>query len=165
MEIRFPALAGEVDLAIYPRGEEGGSLPEALPSGAEAKLARVSATAASAVAFLRDATEVPTGVSEFNARYRVMTLAHRTGKFEIEPALAERMLRWPVGATAPHSVLAWRDPFGLHVQARLPGPPNWTAVSHFEAMAEDLSVRVPAGQTAAVAPGLLDRVVGRLLGS
>src|SRR5579863_10046233 len=113
---RFPALGGQVDLAILPRTPEepGNRLPASpVPAGIESRIAAFSgSTAASAIGFLGHAREAPTGLAAFDA------------------ALAERILNWPTDSTAPRSVLAWRDPFGFHFEARFPAQPNWAAVSY-----------------------------------
>jgi hypothetical protein len=75
------------------------------------------------------------------------------------------MLHWPAGAIAPHSMLIWRDPFGLHVQARLASPPNWTTISCLLDLADDVVGRVPPAVPVSTPPGFLDRLVARLLRS
>jgi hypothetical protein len=166
LAVRFPMLAGEVDFALVPREPEvhDSALPRpAIPAGVEARLASLSGAAGSAVGFLQNACELPTGDPSFDAAYQVFALPRRGRVPPVNAVLAERMLRWPSGAVAPHSVLVWRDPFGLHCRARLLAPPNWATVSYFLGVAEDCSECVPPGMSLATPPTLLDRMITRLL--
>jgi hypothetical protein len=36
----------------------------------------------------------------------------------------------------------WRDPFGFHVQARLPAPPNWVTLHRLIDLAADIARRL-----------------------
>jgi len=150
LDVRFPALGGETDLAVVPRGKEG----------------RDSArSAAGAIGFRRSPVELASGCPTFDAAYQVFVLPGRTKQAPVDGALAERILHWPTAATAAHSVLAWRDSFGLQLQARLPGPPNWDAVPYFLAVAEDFVARVSPPVTPAAPAGFVERVVARLMRS
>src|SRR5271165_7169233 len=57
LALRFLTLGGEPDFAVIPRDGEGNGLPwgEAVPAGIESRIVVFSGTAASDVAFLRDA--------------------------------------------------------------------------------------------------------------
>jgi hypothetical protein len=166
--LRFPSLAGEVDLAVFPRDSDGrGSalLSPPLSPDVQAKVAAFSGTAASAAGFFRDAQALPSGFPAFDAAYQIMARPERVLQTPIDVALAERLLRWPADAIAPHSVLAWRDPFGLHFQARMPEPPNWASLAYFLSLAEDFSARLPAPAPSPSPRGILDRIVARFLRS
>ena len=147
--LRFPLLGGETDLAVLPReGQGGGS--RRLGSGA--------------AGFFRGARDLASGLPAFDAAYQVLAGPRQIHQPPIEPALAERILQWPADAIAPHSVLAWRDPYGFEVQARLPAPPNWATVSYFIALADDLITRVPPPVKSMAPHTLVDRLIGRFLG-
>ena len=120
--------------------------------------------AARAVGFFREAGELPSGVAAFDAGYQVQVLPSQIRQPPVDPSLADRILHWPADAVAPHSVLAWRDPYAFHVQARLPGPPNWAAVSYFVALADDFIARVLPSVTSSP-PGFIDRLIDRFLRS
>ncbi len=120
--LRFPSLGGEPDLAVLPRDSNGhGSalLGSAIMPEAESRVAAFSGLAARAVGFFRDAGELPSGVAAFDAAYQVLVLPRQIRQPPVDPTLADRILHWPADAVAPHSVLAWRDPYAFHVQARL----------------------------------------------
>jgi hypothetical protein len=87
------------------------------------------------------------------------------GQLPVDTALAGRILSWPADAIAPHSVLAWRDPFGLHIHARLPAAPNRATVTYFVSLAEDFCARIPAPAMSPAPSGFVDRVVARFLRS
>lgn len=164
----FPTLGGQEDFAIEPR-EAGSrrsvSLGPAMPAGAEHRLAAFSEVFAHKIGFYREATELLTGVPAFDAAYRILALPHRLRQSPIDTAFAERILYWPADAIRPHSMLSWRDPYGLHIEARLPAPPNWAAVSHLAALGEDLVPRVPPPVLSPPGRTLLDRTLDRLLKS
>jgi len=167
LSLRFPTLAGEVDLAVFPRDQHDRLKifsPRISPE-AQAKLAALSGTAASVLGFLREAQEFPAGVPEFDATYRVMALPTRVTASPVDAALAQRLLHWPADAIKPHSVIAWRDPFGLHVQVRLPSTPNWPTVAYFVAVAEDFARHLPPPVGGSEPHGFVDGLVARLLGS
>ena len=159
--MRFPGLGGDADVAILPR-EPGDQRITHLASQAtpaiQARVAAFSGAIASGAAFLRDAHEIPTGLPAFDAAYSVLALPQRPLSPPIDPALAERLLHWPQDAIAPHSLLAWRDTFGFHVEARLPTTPNWETVSYFIALAEDVSLRIPPPTGSTAPKGILDKL-------
>ena len=160
LNMRFPGLGGETDLAIVPR--DGKSLfTAAVPAGVEAGIARFSGTLAGAARFLREAHEVPSGVAEFDAAYEVRVRGD--GLAPVDAALAGRILDRPADAVAVHSMIAWRDPFGFHCNARLAGPPEWAIVDWLVEVGEECAGRLPAAVSGAAPTGLVDRVVGWFL--
>lgn len=159
LDLRFPALGGETDIVILPRG--GGPLPSALPAAIEARIAKFSGTLAGAARFLRDAHEVPSGVVAFDAAYEVR--AKQDACPTVDAGLAERILSWPADAVAPHSMVAWRDPFGFHLNARLPGPPNWATVAWLASVGEECTARLPAVVAMPPPSGWVDRVIAGFL--
>ena len=167
-KLRIPVLGGEVDLAMLPRGATGsGSATkpanlQAVPPAVEARVAAFSGTAASAIRFFQESTEAPSGDANFDSAYRVLTLSPNASHSLVDAELAKHMLHWPADAMTPHSLLAWRDPFGFHLLARLPGPPNWPTVSYFTSLAEEFSARVPAPQISPRPVGLVDRIVAHI---
>ena len=166
--LRVPTLGGEVDLAVLPRNLDGrgAAFPAAsISPEAQARVAAISGTAASALGFCRAARELPSGLTAFDTAYQVLALPHQIRQPPIDAPLAERYVHWPVGAVAPHSVLAWRDPFGFHLQARLPAPANWVTVSYFLALAEDFCARLPSAATSPAPAGFLDRLIARFVGA
>lgn len=166
LSLRFPALAGEVDVAVLPRDStgHGGTLRAPhLSREAQARLASFSGTAASAAGFLRDAQEVPSGLPEFDAAYQVLAPPARVSPPPVDAALAQRLRHWSADALAPHSVLAWRDPFGFHVQARLPSTPDWATLTHFITLGEDFAARLPAPSGGSAPQGFVDAMVARFL--
>ena len=76
--LRFPTLGGEMDFAVLPRelGDSGSKLgrPEMFLPAVETRVANFSGVAAEAVAFLRDARDLPSGVAAFDAAYQVFVL-------------------------------------------------------------------------------------------
>ena len=166
--LRIPALGGEVDFAILPRDSDGRDFAlagSAVPPGVENRLAALSGAAASAIGFFRDAREFQSGLSAFDAAYHILALPRHISHPPVDPALAGRFLSWPADAIAPHSVLAWRDPFGFHIHARLPGTPNQATVTYFVALAEDFCARIPAPAMSPAPSGFVDRLVARFLRS
>lgn len=135
----FPALGGAADIAIEPRGTAAG--------------------------LLQDSREVATGDTAFDAAYRVLVSGPPPARPPVDSALAARILDWPVDAVALHSMLVWRDAFGLHLQARLPATPNWPVVSYWLSLAEELIARIPPPTPAAAPPGIVDRLAARLPGA
>jgi len=143
----LPELGGEVDLVVMPR--EGGmeevmQAARGIPPGILAGVARFSANAARAMAFPRVAQEAPSGCKAFDDAYQVLTVKGSQEQPPITGILAEHLLRWPPQAAAPHSILAWRDGTGLHLQVRLPSQPTWDHVKHLQALGEDLGEVLPA---------------------
>jgi len=164
LHLRVPLLAGEVDLAILPReGNNSSPLGAGIPPGIKSRAAALSTAFASAAVFFRDSKELLSGLPAFDAAYHVLVLPSRFTHPLLDSALAARVLHWPAEAMAPHSVLAWRDPFAFHLLAQLPGPPNWPAVTHFLSIAEDLCARLPAPAAPAAPPTFADRLVARIL--
>jgi hypothetical protein len=165
LALRFPALGGEPDFAVMPRDSEGHGLPrgQAIPAGIESRIAAFSGAAASDIAFLRDAREHPSGLAAFDAAYQVLAPPRQIVQPPVDPGFATCILQWPVDAVAPRSVLAWRDPVALHLQFRLPGPPNWSTVAYAAKLGEDLTVRVPPPVMQAAPRGLLDKLIARFL--
>jgi hypothetical protein len=159
--LKFPTLAGEPDVAILPREDKPGAVKalaaQATPE-ATAKIAKFSGTAADAVEFLRDAPESPSGVAEFDRVYQVTAPNNHFRAPLVDANLAKRILEWPPNAVKAHSVLAWRDRFGLHFQARLAGPPNWETIRYFLEVSEALTQRIPAGSVPSEAHGIVDRL-------
>jgi hypothetical protein len=164
--LRFPILAGETDLTVMPRDPAGHCSPrleDTVASGVQARVAAFSEAAAGAIGFFQFAREFPSGLPAFDAAYQVLALPRQIRQSPLDPALAERILHWPADAIAPHSVLAWRDPFGLCLQARLPATPNWATVCYFLVLAEDFCVRLPAPEVSPAPRGFLDRLIARVL--
>lgn len=141
LDLRFPEHGGETDVAILPRDRN--PLPiVALSPTVEARIARFSGTLAGAARFLRDAHELRTGVAEFDAAYEVRV--RQTGSPPVDAPLAGRILHWPADAVTPHSIVAWRDPFGFHFNARLPEPPNRATAVWLTSLGADCAARLPA---------------------
>jgi hypothetical protein len=160
-----PQLASESDLAIQPREQavpgytsRGGI---AMP-GLEAKLGAVSRVLASDARLYRDGRELTTGISDFDAAYKIQVLPEGIHQAPVDAGFARRWLHWPPAAIAPHSLMAWRDPLGLHLQARLPGPPNWATVSYFLELAAELANRLPASPLPTTPRTPADRIAARL---
>ena len=158
-------LGGEVDLALVPRDKahRGAKLGTPLPPKVDARVAAFSGTIASALEFFQRAEERPSGLAEFDAAYEVLVRREQFMEGPVDEALARKILSWPAETVAAHSMLAWRDAFGFHVQARLPGPPNWSTVSYMASLAEELCARVPAGVKSAVPPTFVDRAIEKIL--
>jgi hypothetical protein len=168
MGLQFPALGGEVDLLILPRGPGGnGSVLRApsLPAEMRARVTSRSSSVASAAGFLRSAQEMPSGLPAFDAAYQILAISGQTRERPLGAPFAERLLHWPAEAIHPHSMLVWRDPLGLVVQVRLPGPPNWATVSYFLALAEDFAERLPPPAVPPAPPGFVERLLARCLRS
>jgi hypothetical protein len=164
----FQNLGGEVDFAVLPRTTGANSsvaVSSNLSIRVDSRLGRFSTTLASAVEFFRHARELPSGNPAFDNAYQVLALPNQIQQSPLDATLVDRVLHWPANAIAPHSVLAWRDPFGLHVEARMPGPANWAAVSYFVGLAEDLCARLPGPLVPAQSPKFLDRIINRVLTS
>jgi len=164
--LKFATLGGDTDLALLPRdGEIPGSpsIGAATPLEAASRVAAISGVLGSAVEFFRHAEELPSGHPEFDARYRILVSPQQFRQPLIDSALAERILQCPSDAIAPHSVLAWRQPFAFEVEARLLGPPNWSTVSWLISLANDLIARVPPVVKSVAPHGFVDRLIDRLL--
>jgi hypothetical protein len=166
LALQIPVLGGEVDLAVLPRNldRRGSTFPTAnISSEAQARIASFSGTVASAIGFFRTARVLPSGSAAFDATYQILALPHQMRQSPIDAALAERFLHWPATAIAPVAEVAWRDPFGFHLQARLPATPNRATISYFLALAEDFCARLPEAATSPAAVGLLDRLIAKLV--
>jgi hypothetical protein len=175
-KLRIPVLGGELDLAMLPRDSAApgpASKPasfQAIPPATElaiepaveARVAAFSGTAAGAIHFFQESREAPSGDANFDSAYRVLTLSPNASHPLVDAELAKRMLRWPADAITPHSLLAWRDPFGFHFLARLPAPPNWPTVSYFTSLAEEFSACVPAPEISRGPVGVVDRIAARI---
>ncbi len=164
--LRFPMLGGETDLVILPpNNEEHGtwSLGAAIPPEIQSRIAAFSATLGGIVGFFRDAQELPSGFAAFDSVYKVLALTKHIQQSPIESALAHRILQWPTGTIAPHSVLALRDPFAFEFQARLPGPPNAATVLYFLSLATDLIAQLPPPRPLATPTGLVDGLLSSIL--
>ncbi len=171
-KLRIPVLGGTVDLAMLPRDSTTpGSaskpanlqaIPPAVEMAIQARVAAFSGTAAGAIHFFQESSEAPSGDANFDSAYRVLTLSPNASHSLVDAELAKRLLHWPVDAMTPHSLLAWRDPFGFHLLARLPAPPNWPTVSYFTSLADEFSARVPAPEISPGPVGVVDRVAARI---
>ena len=160
----IPGLAGDADFSVMPRDPAKPSAaihPSDISSEVQASVGRVSGALAGELQFLGNSQEVPSGSTEFDTAYKTLIVPRQFSRTLVDARLAEQMLNWPKDAVTPHSVLAWRDPFGVHVQARLPGPSNWAAVLHLLSIAEQFSMRLPAPLPSPSPRTLLDRVVAR----
>jgi hypothetical protein len=163
LTVRFPSLAGQTDFAILPRDPIEDRNLDILASSAIRDFGSLRGSmGASAIAFVHNAHELRTGLTEFDNRYRVLTMGPAV---PADVSLAARILNWPAKAMIPHSVLAWRDPFAFRVQARLPGPPPWSTVEHLLLIAFDLADQIPTPQTCLVPSGRLDRFLNFLFNS
>lgn len=176
LDLRFPTLAGEQDFSIEPRERSSlastspasvpprtGSLGPSMPEGVESRVAAFSDVFAGEIGFYRQARELPSGLPAFDAAYRILVLPEQIRRSPVDAALADRMLNWPAKAIRPHSLLCWRSPYGIHLQARLPGPPNWATVSYLLALGEEMIARIPPPELAAAPRTLIDRVVARFM--
>jgi hypothetical protein len=126
-------------------------------------VAAFSGAIASGLEFFRNSRELPSGLAAFDAAYEVLVLPQQIQDSPVDAALGQRLMNWPANAIPPHSVLAWRDAFGLHLEARLPAPPTWGNASYLAAVGEELCARVPAPQGSAVPLTLFDRALGWIL--
>ena len=164
--LRFPSLGGEMDFALAPRDSGGlgiSALASRLSPGARSRMAALSGAGASAAEFFRDARGLPARLPAFDAAYQVWVRPAQSPHPHIDRALAERVVHWSADAIAPHSMLAWRDPFGFHIEARLPATPNWPTISYFLSLAEDLALRLPAPTATSAPSGFVDKFATRFL--
>lgn len=167
LAVRFPELAGDPDVAILPRGKARGEsldMQSRFSQDLQARVAAVSGLAASALRLWLEGKETPSGVAAFDEAYRVLRLDVSWQPL-VDAKLAERIVTWPTDAYALHAMLAWRDPFGFHVEARLPAPANWATICYVVELAEDLSLRLPAGKMPGPPKGILDELLARFLGA
>ena len=154
LNLRFRTLGGETDIALTPR--DGKPLPRPLPPAVEARIGRFSGKLAGTSKFLRESQEAPTGMAEFDALYELR--ATPDARNAVNAALAEHILHCPADAVTPHSVVAWRDPFGFHFHTRLPVDPNWVTVAWLAGSGEEFVSRLPAVVAAPVPSGWVDRI-------
>src|SRR5690242_11856751 len=163
LSLRFPELAGEPDVAVLPRNAGGRDFaPRGVSPELQARVEAYSGLAASAIRLLQEGKETPSGVATFDAAYRVLRLGVSWQPL-VDAKLAERIIAWPTEAYALHALLAWRDPFGFHVHARLPAPPNWATICYVVELAEDLCARLPAGKIAGPPKGMVDQFLAGIL--
>lgn len=166
MGLTVPCLGGLTDFAILPRGPHefnGGGLASMLSPALQNKVARFSGTLAGAAEFLREASEFPTGLPAFDTKYQILSRPERVCGSTIGNRISEGILEWPPDSVVPRALLIWRDPFGLHLIARLPGPPNWLTVAHFVELASDLCARIPVPEKGPAPRGFVDRLAARFL--
>ena len=166
VRLRFPKLAGDVDVAVIPRDAGGRKADITAPHfsrQAQTRLAAFSGTAASAFGFLENAQETPSNLPEFDSAYHVLGQGHF--QTPIDSALADRMMHWPADTVAAHSILAWRDPFGVHFEARLPRTPNWATINYLVSLAGDFCGRLPPPVTSPTRRGFVDRLLAPFLRS
>lgn len=164
--LQFPTLAGRADLSILPRdaARRGSTQIESdiLPALAD-RVAKFSQVAAETNGLLQAGREFPSGLPAFDRAYQTLVLPERLAQSPVDAALADRILHWPEDTITPHSLLVWRDPAGLHFQARLPAPPTWTTVCYFLTLAGDLCLRLPAPDVPVTEPTIADRLIARVL--
>lgn len=134
-----------------------------MPDGVESRVAAFSEVFAGEIGFYRHASELPSGQPAFDAAWRILVLPERIRRSPVDAALADRMLNWPANAIRPNALLCWRSPYGIHLQARLPGPPNWQTVSYLLALGEEIITRVPPPEMSQAPHTLIDRVVARFM--
>jgi hypothetical protein len=165
LTMRFPDLAGEPDVAILPRnaGRESGVTLRGVSPDIQAKVAAFSGLAASAIRLMREGKESPSGWAAFDKVYQVCSLGVSWQPL-VDARLGQRIVTWPSELVALHTLLAWRDPFGFYVEARLPAPPNWATICYAVSVAEDLCGRLPAGRTVDQPKGIVDQLVMGILG-
>lgn len=163
LSLGFPELAGEPDVAVLPRSAAGRDIaPRGVSPEMQARVEAFSGLAASAIRLLQEGKEMPSGLAAFDAVYRVLRLGVSWQPL-VDAKLAERIIAWPIEAYALHAMLAWRDPFGFYIQARLPAPPNWATISYVVDLADDLCARLPAGKMAGPPKGMLDQFLAGIL--
>lgn len=163
LDLRFPSLGGEQDFAIEPREAHTCALGPSAPESVESRVAPFSDVLAGEIGFYRQAREIASGLPAFDAAYRILVLPDRIGRSPVDSTLAERMLNSPADAVRPHSVLSWRSAYGLRLQARLPGPPNWSSVAWLLSLGEEMATRVPPPVMTPPPHTLIDRTVARFM--
>jgi hypothetical protein len=124
LELNFPDLAGDPDVAVVPR--DGNGRPAAIASR------------------LPEMREFPTGVPGFDSKYEVIAVPGQISSPPVNRGLAERFLNWPRDTVAGQAVTAWRDLSGCHLEARLQTAPNWETIRYFLALGEDFCAQLPA---------------------
>lgn len=162
LTVRYPTLAGETDVAITTRDQHEPRAAMATSPAPISWLSSLSQTLAGAVHFMGLSQECPSGFDAFDAMYQVLLLPDFSGKPLVDSALAQRWLNWPHDAVHPRALLAWRDPFGFVLEARLEGPANWAAVSYLVDLGNEFVRRLPVGRVPSGQPHLVDRVIGKV---
>ena len=122
LELTFPTLCGDSDLVVVPRDQTWES---AVPTHS-----------------MLDAREFPSGLADFDAAYKVLVPPRQMSIPPLNPALAERFVKWPGDTAAPNPVAAWRDESGFHVEAHL-SRMSWASVEHLLNLGEDMCERLP----------------------
>jgi hypothetical protein len=165
LSIRFPELAGEPDVLLVPRttSRNSGVKMRGVSPEMQAKVAAFSGLAASAIRLLREGRETVTGYPAFDKAYQLSTLGVSWQPL-VDGRLAERIVSWPIDIVALHTLLAWRDPFGFYVEARLPAPPNWATICYLAGLAEELCARLPAGRAVEPPRSVVDRLITAVMG-
>jgi hypothetical protein len=164
VSLRFPELGGEPDVALFPRsaGRDYGVKLRGVSLDVQAKVAAISGITASAIRLMREGKESLSGFAPFDKAYQVSFLGVSWQPL-VDARLAERIISWPNDAVGLHTLLAWRDPLGFCVEARLPAPPNWATICYVVSLAEDLCVRLPGGRTVGPPRGIVDQLVVGIL--
>jgi len=165
LSIRFPELAGEPDVLIVPRttSRDSGVKVRGVSPEMQARVAAFSGLAAGAIRLLRDGRDTATGYASFDKAYQLSTFGVSWQPL-IDARLAERIVSWPADVVALHTLLAWRDPFGFYIEARLPAPPNWATICYLVGLAEELCARLPAGRTVETPRSIVDRLIMAVMG-
>ena len=163
LTVRYPTLAGETDFAVSPRDERETRAAMAAAANGASWLSSLSETLAGVVRFMSSAQEYPSGFGAFDFGYQVLLSPDFSRKPLVDSTLAQRFLNWPPDAVPVHALLAWRDPYGFVLEARLPGPPNWVTVAYLLSLGDEFVRRLPVGQMPAGPPHLVDRVIGEVV--
>jgi len=124
LELTFPTLGGECNLAVVPRDPKLNS--------------------AMAHRGLEELREAATGVPDFDAAFKILVLSRQTSASPLQAAIAARFLSWPRNTVTPRSVAAWRDDSGCHLEAQLPAMANWATIEYLVALGEDFCATLPA---------------------
>ena len=152
LTINVPELAGAFDFVLIPRGPRDPDLAgivQGVSPAVKDRIAGWSGLTADAMRWAEECADAPTGWPDFDAAYKVMIKPGHGSP--LNGAMAQRMQQWPPSAVRAKQVLAWRGPYGLHFEARLPSPANWGTVEHATALADELAGRLPPAEIA-VAP-------------
>ena len=124
LELTFPTLGGEFDLAVLPR-DPGFGRARTEPREVEVR-------------------EIPLGLPDFDAVFKVLVMERQVRSQPLNPAVAGRFLKWPTNTVAPHSMAAWRDPDGCHVEAHLSAMANWATIEYLLTLGEDFCAGLPS---------------------
>ena len=163
LTVRYPTLAGETDVAITPRDDGQMHAAMAASVNAQSWLSSLSQTLAGAVHFMGSSQECPSGFDAFDSMYQVLLSRDFTRKPLVDSTLAQQWLNWPPDALHPHALLAWRDPFGFVIEARLSGPPNWITVSYLLDIGNEFMRSLPVGRVPSGQQHLVDRVISKVV--